>query len=68
MTAVTDATPALGGVPLGAPIRWRLTWATAHRVLSQLRHDPRTVLMLQQPCPADQGRDLGHYYSPGAGS
>lgn len=38
MTAVT--------VEAAAPIRWRLTWATARRVLSQLRHDPRTVVML----------------------
>jgi ABC-2 type transport system permease protein len=29
-----------------APFRWRLTLATARRVLSQLRHDPRTVVML----------------------
>jgi ABC-2 type transport system permease protein len=29
-----------------APIRWRLTWATARRVLTQLRHDPRTVTMM----------------------
>jgi len=38
MTAVTAQT--------AAPIRWRLTWATACRVLTQLRHDPRTVVML----------------------
>ena len=38
MTAVTAGT--------AAPIRWRLTWATARRVLTQLRHDPRTVVML----------------------
>ena len=38
MTAVT--------VKAAAPFRWRLTWATARRVLSQLRHDPRTVVML----------------------
>src|SRR5205823_13949163 len=38
MTAVAGGTP--------APVRWRLTWATAHRVLCQLRHDPRTVVML----------------------
>jgi ABC transporter DrrB family efflux protein len=41
MTAATAAT-----TRITAPIRWRLTWATAHRVLSQLRHDPRTVVML----------------------
>lgn len=29
-----------------APVRWRLTWATARRVLTQLRHDPRTVTMM----------------------
>jgi ABC transporter DrrB family efflux protein len=29
-----------------APIRWRLTWATARRVLTQLQHDPRTVTMM----------------------
>lgn len=28
------------------PIRWSATWATARRVLAQLRHDPRTVLLL----------------------
>jgi len=28
------------------PIRWALTWATARRVLAQLRHDPRTIAML----------------------
>ena len=28
------------------PVSWRLTWATACRVLTQLRHDPRTVVML----------------------
>jgi ABC-2 type transport system permease protein len=38
MTAVT--------VWKAAPIRWRLTWATARRVLTQLRHDPRTVTMM----------------------
>jgi ABC transporter DrrB family efflux protein len=29
-----------------APIRWALTWATARRVLAQLRHDPRTIAMM----------------------
>jgi hypothetical protein len=38
MTAVTARA--------AAPIRWRLTWATARRALTQLRHDPRTVVML----------------------
>jgi ABC-2 type transport system permease protein len=38
MTAVTARA--------AAPIRWRLTWATARRVLTQLRHDPRTVVVL----------------------
>jgi ABC-2 type transport system permease protein len=28
------------------PIRWALTWATARRVLAQLRHDPRTITMM----------------------
>jgi ABC-2 type transport system permease protein len=28
------------------PIRWALTWATARRVLTQLRHDPRTITMM----------------------
>jgi hypothetical protein len=28
------------------PIRWTVTWATARRVLAQLRHDPRTVAMM----------------------
>jgi ABC transporter DrrB family efflux protein len=28
------------------PISWALTWATARRVLAQLRHDPRTVTMM----------------------
>ncbi len=28
------------------PIRWALTWATARRVLAQLRHDPRTIAMM----------------------
>jgi len=32
--------------PQVRPIRWALTWATARRVLAQLRHDPRTVAML----------------------
>lgn len=27
-------------------ISWNLTWATARRVLAQLRHDPRTVVMM----------------------
>jgi ABC-2 type transport system permease protein len=27
-------------------ISWRLTWATARRVLAQLRHDPRTVMLM----------------------
>jgi ABC-2 type transport system permease protein len=27
-------------------VSWRLTWATARRVLTQLRHDPRTVAMM----------------------
>jgi ABC transporter DrrB family efflux protein len=30
----------------GAVIRWTLTWATARRVLAQLRHDPRTVALM----------------------
>jgi len=38
MTAVAART--------AVPVRWRLTWATARRVLTQLRHDPRTVVML----------------------
>jgi ABC transporter DrrB family efflux protein len=29
-----------------APISWSLTWATARRVLAQLRHDPRTIAMM----------------------
>ena len=29
-----------------ASIRWVLTWATARRVLGQLRHDPRTIAMM----------------------
>ena len=28
------------------PIRWSVTWATARRVLAQLRHDPRTIAMM----------------------
>ncbi|MGE5293114.1 MAG: ABC transporter permease [Micromonosporaceae bacterium] len=28
------------------PIRWVVTWATARRVLAQLRHDPRTVVLM----------------------
>jgi ABC-2 type transport system permease protein len=32
--------------PAARPIRWALTWATARRVLSQLRHDPRTIVLL----------------------
>jgi ABC transporter DrrB family efflux protein len=28
------------------PIRWAVTWATARRVLAQLRHDPRTIAMM----------------------
>jgi ABC-2 type transport system permease protein len=28
------------------PISWPLTWATARRVLAQLRHDPRTIVMM----------------------
>lgn len=28
------------------PVRWTATWATGRRVLTQLRHDPRTVAML----------------------
>lgn len=32
--------------PAPMPIRWALTWATARRVLAQLRHDPRTIAML----------------------
>src|SRR5690349_8837372 len=34
--------------PAGAepPIRWTATWATARRVLAQLRHDPRTIVLL----------------------
>jgi ABC-2 type transport system permease protein len=28
------------------PIRWTATWATARRVLAQLRHDPRTIALL----------------------
>jgi len=27
-------------------ISWTLTWATARRVLAQLRHDPRTIAMM----------------------
>jgi len=38
MTAATART--------AAPIRWGLTWATARRVLTPLRHDPRTVTMM----------------------
>lgn len=33
-----------GQVPL--PVSWALTWATARRVLAQLRHDPRTITMM----------------------
>ena len=46
MTAVAGEAPARTRPALTAPVRWRLTWATARRVLSQLRHDPRTVVML----------------------
>jgi ABC transporter DrrB family efflux protein len=36
-----------GGTAIrGTVISRRLTWATARRVLAQLRHDPRTVVML----------------------
>jgi len=28
------------------PVSWALTWATARRVLAQLRHDPRSVAMM----------------------
>jgi len=31
---------------VAAPVRWALTWATARRVLEQLRHDPRTIAMM----------------------
>jgi ABC-2 type transport system permease protein len=31
---------------LAAPVSWALTWATARRVLAQLRHDPRTITMM----------------------
>lgn len=38
------------GARTAVPIRWALTWATARRVLAQLRHDPRTVgLMIAVP-------------------
>jgi hypothetical protein len=44
MSAVTTAgTAPLRTAPL---ISWALTWATARRVLAQLRHDPRTVAMM----------------------
>ncbi len=44
MSAVTTAgTAPLRTAPL---ISWTLTWATARRVLAQLRHDPRTVAMM----------------------
>ena len=46
MTAVIGGAPARARTSLGVPVKWRLTWATARRVLSQLRHDPRTVVML----------------------
>jgi ABC-2 type transport system permease protein len=48
MTATSDSSVSAGGVPVRAarPIRWAVTWATAHRVLAQLRHDPRTVGLL----------------------
>jgi ABC transporter DrrB family efflux protein len=29
-----------------SPLSWTLTWATARRVLAQLRHDPRTIAMM----------------------
>jgi ABC-2 type transport system permease protein len=38
MTAIT--------AKAAAPVRWALTWATARRVLAQLRHDPRTITMM----------------------
>jgi ABC-2 type transport system permease protein len=31
---------------VAAPVSWALTWATARRVLAQLRHDPRTITMM----------------------
>jgi ABC-2 type transport system permease protein len=46
MTAVTGRAPARVRATLSVPVTWRLTWATGRRVLSQLRHDPRTVVML----------------------
>jgi ABC-2 type transport system permease protein len=46
MTALPGEAPARARAVLAAPVSWRLTWATARRVLSQLRHDPRTVVML----------------------
>ena len=46
MTAVTGRAPARVGHVRRIPVSWRLTWATARRVLSQLRHDARTVVML----------------------
>jgi ABC transporter DrrB family efflux protein len=33
-------------VRVAPPISWSLTWATARRVLAQLRHDPRTIAMM----------------------
>jgi ABC transporter DrrB family efflux protein len=44
MSAV-DAT-GTGSARVAPPISWPLTWATARRVLAQLRHDPRTIAMM----------------------
>ena len=41
--ATPDLTASAGRAPL---ISWTLTWATARRVLAQLRHDPRTIAMM----------------------
>ena len=41
--AIPDLPASAGRAPLAS---WTLTWATAHRVLAQLRHDPRTIAMM----------------------
>lgn len=39
-------TTGVGSARVSPPISWPLTWATARRVLAQLRHDPRTIAMM----------------------
>jgi len=43
--SVVDTT-GVGSARVAPPISWPLTWATARRVLAQLRHDPRTIAMM----------------------